>query len=70
MDEPCAALDLGCKGSIISYVETYKKRGGLVILTSHDEMELSACDKWFLIKDGLIGEYEYDGDIDNLVRSL
>ena len=70
MDEPCAALDLGCKGSILSYVETYKKRGGLVILTSHDEMELSACDKWFLIKDGLISEYEYDGNIDNLVKSL
>ncbi len=70
MDEPCAALDIGCKGNILSYVDSYKKKGGIVLLTSHDETELSTCDAWYLIKDGTISEYYFDGDIDKLVKSL
>lgn len=70
LDEPCAALDLSCKQSIVRYLNQYKRSGGILVLTTHDTMELELCDRWFLIRDGVLVPYTYDGDIDRLVKSL
>ncbi len=70
LDEPTAALDLACKESIASYLRHYKQEGGILLLTTHDVMELNLCDEWYIIKDGVLEPFVYDGDVSKLVASL
>ena len=70
LDEPTAALDLSCKQSISQYLTQYKNAGGLLFLTTHDSLELSLCNQFYIIKDGKLCEYHYDGDLNHLVDSL
>lgn len=70
LDEPCAALDLECRENILSYIKDYVSKGGLAILTSHDPMELDICSCHYIMKDGKLTSYIYDGDTEKLVRSL
>ncbi len=70
LDEPTAALDLSCKERIAEYLNSYKRAGGLLLLTTHDMMELSLCDRWYIIRDGILVPFEYDGNIRKLVESL
>lgn len=52
MDEPSAALDLSCKKEIRSYMKYFTKQGGCVLLVSHDEPELSICNRLFRLQGG------------------
>ena len=70
LDEPTAALDLACKESIAAYLRQYKRAGGLLLLTTHDVLELELCDQWYIIKDGTLVPFEYTGDLHTLVKSL
>ena len=70
LDEPCAALDLSCKTSILDFIDAHRKNGGIAVLTSHDESEIAVCDRWFIMKDGVLTPYDYDGDVKRLVMSL
>jgi len=70
LDEPTAALDLACKEQIAGYLRSYKAAGGVLLLTTHDVLELQLCDAWYIIKDGVLQPYEYDGDLEKLVKSL
>lgn len=70
LDEPTAALDLACKQSIADYLRQYKAAGGLLILTTHDVLELQLCDAWYILKDGMLVPFQFDGDVEKLVKSL
>ena len=70
LDEPTAALDLACKQSIAAYLRHYKENGGLLLLTTHDVMELELCDSWYIIRDGVLEPFVYDGNVQKLVESL
>lgn len=70
LDEPSAALDLVCKESVSKYIQSYKNSGGTVIIATHDIGELSLCDKLYIIKNGCLCEYFYDGNIENLIYEL
>ena len=70
LDEPTAALDLACKQSIAAYLRHYKEKGGILLLTTHDVMELDLCDAWYIIRDGVLAPFDYDGDVQKLVESL
>ena len=70
MDEPTAALDLACKEWILSYLKAYKASGGLILLATHDALELELCDHIHILKDGVLEQYAYDGDLHKLVQSL
>lgn len=70
LDEPTAALDLACKQSIATYLDRYKRSGGILLLTTHDVMELQMCDAWYIMKDGALTPFCYDGDVNKLVESL
>ena len=70
LDEPTAALDLACKQNIAQYLTQYKNAGGLLFLTTHDSLELSLCDEIYIIKDGKLCPYAYDGDLKQLVDNL
>ncbi len=70
LDEPTAALDLACKQDIAAYLRHYKEMGGLLLLTTHDVMELSLCDAWYIIRDGVLEPFTFDGNVQKLVESL
>lgn len=70
LDEPSAALDLVCKEQIYSYLQQFKANGGSIILVTHDTRELELCDKCFILKDGILTPYTYDGDIHHLAGRL
>ena len=70
LDEPSAALDLICKQSINSYLKAYKRNGGIVLLATHDEEELKLCNKWYILKSGVAMPYDYDGNVDRLIRNF
>lgn len=70
LDEPCAALDIECKESILNYLRVYKSRGGCLILTSHDPMEMEICDEFKIMRDGVLHDYRYDGNVARLVKAL
>lgn len=58
LDEPGASLDIVCKSDICRYFLEYREKGGTVIITSHEENELSLCDRMLLIEDTAIREIE------------
>ena len=70
LDEPTAALDLACKESIGQYLEQYKKAGGILLLTTHDVQELGLCDRIYIIRDGMLRECTYNGNLKELVACL
>ncbi len=70
LDEPMAALDLSCKQTISSWLQSYKQDGGILLLTTHDAMELALCDSWYILKDGVLQPFVYNGDIHELVERL
>ncbi|MCH5274339.1 MAG: ABC transporter ATP-binding protein [Lachnospiraceae bacterium] len=70
LDEPSSALDLVCKEKIYNYFETYKGEGGILLMATHDLQEISLCDQCYLLKDGMLTPYVYDGDIHRLAGSL
>ncbi len=70
LDEPSAALDFVCKEQIADYLRRFKEGGGTVLLATHDVQELELCDAWYILKDGVLMPYVYDGDIHQLVGRL
>lgn len=70
LDEPSAALDLSCKARIYNYLKEFKASGGIIILATHDVQELPLCDKLYILKDGIMNAYEYDGNVHRLAGSL
>ena len=56
LDEPGAALDFVLKAQIIAYMKDYMKQGGTIFLTSHEQGELSVCNRMIYIKDGISEE--------------
>ena len=70
LDEPSAALDLVCKESIYRYLEAYKAAGGMVLLTTHDVQDLELCNACYVLKNGRLRPYQYDGDFHKLAEEL
>lgn len=70
LDEPTAALDLVCRERIYTYFEQFKRRGGSMIIATHEVQEIELCDKCFILKDGVLVPYKYDGDIPHLIGRL
>lgn len=62
MDEPSAALDLICKEDIRRYLQVYLERKGTVVITTHEEGELSLCSKLYVMKNGQLEQ------VDNQLR--
>lgn len=70
LDEPSAALDLVCKEKIYQYIDLFKKSGGRVILATHEITEIALCDKCYILKNGQLMPYQFDGDVHRLVEML
>jgi ABC-2 type transport system ATP-binding protein len=70
LDEPTAALDLACKDWILSYLKAYKASGGVILLATHDALELDLCDHIYILKHSFLQAYGYNGDLHKLVTKL
>lgn len=70
LDEPTAALDLIARERIGTYLQEFKRSGGIVLLATHDAMELALCDRWYILKNGVLEPFSYDGDLSELVKRL
>lgn len=70
LDEPTAALDLACKEAIAQYLRQYKAAGGLLLLTTHDVLELNLCDEWYILKNGVLEPFTFTGDVAALLERL
>lgn len=70
LDEPMSALDLQCKQKIYEYIRSHKASGGTVLIATHDVLEIELCDRWYIMKDGRLNEFKYNGNIEELVKSL
>lgn len=70
LDEPTAALDLACRQDIFEYLKRYKEQGGILLLTTHDPLEFELCDEIYIIKNGVLSPFHYDGNVQKLVQSL
>lgn len=70
LDEPTAALDLVCKESIADYLRQYKAAGGLLLLTTHDVLELQLCDEWYILKNGVLQPFTFTGNVAELLERL
>ncbi len=70
LDEPSAALDIICKERIYHYLEGFRAEGGIALLATHDMQELELCDACYILKQGILVPYQYDGDIHRLAGEL
>ena len=70
LDEPSAALDLICKERISIYLKNFKSQGGIILLATHDVSELELCDEIYIMKNGVLSPYNYDGNVHRLVGNL
>ncbi|MDE7246717.1 MAG: ABC transporter ATP-binding protein [Lachnospiraceae bacterium] len=70
LDEPSAALDPVCKERIRFYLESYKRAGGIVLMVTHDAQDLELCNECYILKDGVLRAYQYDGDFHRLAGIL
>ena len=70
MDEPSAALDIAAKEVIHEYIKKFTAGGGIVIIVTHDEGELNLCDRYYILKDGVLSDYRFDGNIKNLAKLI
>ena len=70
LDEPSAALDLVCKERIYNYIMEMKKCGNTIMLATHDVQEIAFCDALYILKNGTVEPYCYDGNVHKLVGRL
>lgn len=70
MDEPGASLDIVCKEDIKCYLKNYLAYGGTVLIASHEQEELSLCDRMYLLKDGVLKELEGKPDAGRLMEYI
>lgn len=62
LDEPGASLDFVCKEDIRQYLSLYRKQGGTIVITSHEQSEISLCSRLFLLEHGSLSSLEAQTD--------
>lgn len=70
LDEPSAALDIVCKEKIVDYLRRFKAAGGIIVIATHDVYELSLCDSLYVLKNGVLSEYNGERSVESLALSL
>ena len=65
-----SALDIVCKQKIKDYLESYKQSGGILVLVTHDLLEMELCDRCYILKDGQLKDFDFTGNTDELVKNI
>ncbi len=66
MDEPTSALDIRQREIIHRYIGMFTQRKGVVIMATHDIMEMEMCDRLYHLSDHRLTE----SDTDSIVKQL
>ena len=56
LDEPTTAMDVYYKEKIQQWMLEYKKRNGIVILTTHEEKEIMEASRCYIMREGYLEE--------------
>lgn len=56
LDEPTTALDIYHKQSVNEWIGEYKRKNGIIIMTTHDEGEITTADRCFVMTEGKLLE--------------
>lgn len=70
LDEPGASLDILAKNDIRNYIKKYMADGGTVIIASHEETELSVCNRLLYMKDGILTEAEPGMSLSSIMERM
>lgn len=70
LDEPSAALDIICKEQIYQYLNRFREEGGIILMATHEMQELELCGQCYILKEGTLISYQYDGNIHRLAGNL
>ncbi|MBQ4378889.1 MAG: ABC transporter ATP-binding protein [Treponema sp.] len=70
LDEPTSALDLPGKQKLFEYYQSFTQKGGILVTATHEAEELSLCSRVFVLKNGSLFPYSYDGDLQRLSAFL
>lgn len=54
MDEPFSALDMVARFDIMEYILSFRRAGGIIIIASHEDTVLRACDKILFLDNGRV----------------
>ncbi|GAA1840216.1 heme ABC exporter ATP-binding protein CcmA [Actinomadura bangladeshensis] len=57
LDEPTVGLDQYWHGAFIALVRDFARRGGCVLLASHDPRDFAGADRALTIRDGTLGDH-------------
>lgn len=52
LDEPTTALDIYYKDSILQWMDDYKKKNGIILMTTHEEKEILSADRCLVMHEG------------------
>jgi len=70
LDEPAAALDLCYKADVREYLNSLHESGHTLILTTHDEEDLSIITRLYLLKEGTLTPSSPELRGDELIRAI
>lgn len=70
LDEPTAALDIYYKEEVGQWIRQYQSMNGIVIMSTHDEMEIRGANRCMMMQDGGLQELPNDGDIMKHIRKM
>lgn len=56
LDEPTTALDIYYRESVRQWMEQYRKMNGIIVMTTHEEKEILAADRCFVMHKGKLQE--------------
>ena len=62
--------DISCKQNISQYIKSHKEKGGIVLMSSHDTLELALCDQWYIMKEGKIAAAVRKEDVETGSKKL
>lgn len=68
MDEPTAALDIFHKENIHSFIRDFTKRNGIVIMATHDSVEMEMCDRIFYMQNGCTEEIAEKNKVFEMIK--
>ena len=70
MDEPSSALDLHQKEIIRRYIREYTEEGGIVLLSTHDPLEIDLCDERYYLENGRTVPVSSDEALERLRKGI
>lgn len=68
LDEPTTALDIYYKENIQKWLSEYNNLNGMVLLSTHEEAEIMACDRCLFLKDGVLSSITAGDGMMDIIR--